>query len=322
MYAGGSSNLSIHEFWKRKTSKYMKTIKSEHMFINHTCWSEETPEKKKQNRRHRHRSSVKSIQSLEPSVNGPDSFYASYVDGYDLQRKFIVVETLASEKKSRNYWKLIWETNCRVIVRFDINKWKNCQYWLHENIPVYTEGEFKILKTKTIPHNYYTETFLTVANQQNNKSKQITYYEYHEHPDGKLPIESARLIFFLKMVNKNQKKYIIPASSSDNCACQPIVIHSVERCERSISFCALDNCLSQLQETQTVSVPSVILKIKGQMQLDSFSFEEYLIINKILLHSKWALEFKTDDDVRNSNSTSFRSRVKKYCLAFKRVSVF
>ncbi|XP_057317985.1 tyrosine-protein phosphatase non-receptor type 9-like [Microplitis mediator] len=319
MYAGGSSNLSIHEFWKRKTSKYMKTIKSEHMFINHTCWSEETPEKKKQNRRHRHRSSVKSIQSLEPSVNGPDSFYASYVDGYDLQRKFIVVETLASEKKSRNYWKLIWETNCRVIVRFDENDWKNCQYWLHKNISDYTEGEFNIWKKKTISHNYYTEILLTVANKKNGKSKQITHYEYHEHPDGKLPIESARLIFFLKMVNNSQENYNVSASSSNKRARKPIVIHSVGRYERAISFCALDICLNQLRETKSVSVPSVILKIKGQTQLNSFSFEEYLIINKILLHSKWALEFKTEDD---NKSSSFRSRVRKYCLVFKRASVF
>lgn len=304
---------SIHDFWKRKDHvNFTDIMRKEHSFVNCSSLPNESLPKKS---RKRHRQSI--IGNI-----GFDIFSANDIDGYNTRKKFMIVDNSASEVDCYNFWNTTWESDSRVIVRFDKSNSKR-HHWLNDiQTFEYTVGEFAIRK-KIITDKYYTQLKLTIRNRAVRKLRKITHYQYHDFPDRNMPFNSAQLICFLKMVNKAQYSYRRTTSDGKKSALGPIVIHSVGCFERAVSLCALDICLDQLKKTKSVSVPNALLKIKSQVPFKYFSLEEYTFINNTLLHCSWALDFeKKKPTDSNPDNVSFRSRVKKYCFAFKRASVF
>ncbi|KAG8037269.1 hypothetical protein G9C98_005479 [Cotesia typhae] len=134
---------------------------------------------------------------------------------------------------------------------------------------------------------HYTQIILTVRNNKEKKSKKITHYQYHEFPDQQTPFYSAQLISFWKIVNEKYEGIISP-EEKENGLC-PIVMYSAGCFERLVSICAIDICLDQLTEEQSVSVPDTLLDVKYQVSFDSMSAEEQEFIDKTVKHIKSAL---------------------------------
>ncbi|CAH2084238.1 unnamed protein product [Euphydryas editha] len=63
-------------------------------------------------------------------------------------------------------------------------------------------------------------------------------------------------------------------------------------------------------------------RVKYQVSLESVSAEEETFIDKTMQHIKSALLWKNEQDNSDPRNVSFRDRVWKYCLLFKRPSVF
>ncbi|ABK63331.1 protein tyrosine phosphatase [Cotesia plutellae polydnavirus] len=244
---------------------------------------------------------------------------ASFIDGNNIPKKFMVVKKAASDFSGPNFWDLIWKTDSRVIVQFDKgtsirHKWLNSDSSL-----AYDVGRFTLWK-KTVIDKYYTQIILTVRNNKEKKTKKIMHYQYHEFPDQQTPFYSAQLISFWKIVNKKYEGITSP-EEKENGLC-PIVMYSAGWFERLVSICAIDICLDQLTEEQSVSVPDTLLDVKYQVSFDSISAEEQAFIDKTVKHIKSALLWKNEQDDSEPRNASFRDRVRKYCLLFKRPSVF
>ncbi len=155
------------------------------------------------------------------------------------------------------------------------------------------------------------------------KSRKITHFQYHGCLDDTASVGCTQLIFFLKMVNKKQGSYLVTRTEGPGSTCGSIVIHSIGCFERAVSICVLDICLDQLMNTNSVSVPNVILNIKSQVSFESFSLDEYRFINKTLLRSMRVLNLKNNTSMDSYfKSVSFKGRMKKHCVALNQRMLF
>ncbi|CAH2088294.1 unnamed protein product [Euphydryas editha] len=159
---------------------------------------------------------------------GFDMFSTYLVDGFNIKRKFVIINNSGPEVDSYNFWSFIRENCCKVIFRFDgTSKKRN---WL----------------------NHSQDDAYAVENIMERQSRKITHLQYHLHYLDELPSSgSAQLISFLEMVNKNR------GAISKKSASGPNVIHSIGCFERAVTICVLDICLDQLIETNLVSVLNV-----------------------------------------------------------------
>lgn len=281
-------------------------MKSEHYLINRITFEDDsTPEKRP--RKCPRLSVVGNI--------GFDMFTINYIDGFHAKEKFLLVDNPASEMDSYIFWSWMWDSGCKVIVRFDQKSKRH--HWLNKD--EYTVGEF-IIRKEIIVDKHYTQLELTVNNLMERKSRKISHYQYHEFPDRNARFNSRQFKNFLKMINKKQERYCETVVEGKKNT-YPIVVHSVKCFERAVTICALDICFDQLQKAKSVAVPNVLLKIKSQVSFDSFSLEEYMFLNRILLDSIRGSNLKEEKPKDSPESPSFRQRVIKYCLLFKRASV-
>ncbi|KAG8039247.1 hypothetical protein G9C98_003554, partial [Cotesia typhae] len=62
----------------------------------------------------------------------------------------------------------------------------------------------------------------------------------------------------------------------------PIVVHGSKSIGRTCTFCAIDSCLYQLVGTATISVSSVVLKIRQQRNFNIPSVRQYIFIHMLL----------------------------------------
>ena len=251
---------------------------------------------------------------------GFDMFCTNYVDGFNIKRKFMIVNNSGPEVDSYNFWSCIWESRCKVIVRFD--RTSSRHHWLNNlRDDAYAVGEFLVWK-KTIRHKYYTQLQMTIKNKTERESRTITHFQYRGCLDQISSVDATQLILFLKMINKKQDSYLTTRTKDKERIRGPIVIHSVSCFERALSICVLDICLDQLINTNSVSVPNAIINLKSQVFFEFFSFEAYKFINKILLRSIQELFYKkTTSLVSDLENASYMYRIKIHGLLFKRVSV-
>ncbi|XP_074114577.1 tyrosine-protein phosphatase corkscrew-like [Cotesia typhae] len=263
-------------------------------------------------RKHRHILSTKKIK-FDPSV--------SFFNGHDITKKFMVFKESASNISFPEFWDLIWKTGSRVIVRFDKGTSMK-HFWLNSSSSLeYSVGRYTLWK-KTIIDKYYTQINLTVRNDKENKSRKIIHYQYHDVPDHQAPFYSTQFICFWKMVNQRHEGCILEGATGKKKALSPIVMYSAKCFERLVSICVVDICLDQLTEEQPVSVDKIFTSIKNQLFLHSISSDEEEFVKKTLQHIQRSFVWrKREDNNSGLEIKSFRNRVRKYCLLFKRKSV-
>ncbi len=131
------STESIQDFRKRIDDvNFWEIMESEHWLVN--CMSFENKHLPEEMVRKGNRKSI--IGNI-----GFDIFSTNYVDGFNIKRKFMIVNNSGSEVDSYNFWTSIWESGCKVIVRFD--RTSKRRYWLNNfRDDAYTVGEFIIRK--------------------------------------------------------------------------------------------------------------------------------------------------------------------------------
>ncbi|ABK63317.1 protein tyrosine phosphatase [Cotesia plutellae polydnavirus] len=263
-------------------------------------------------RRQRHIPSTKKIK-FDPS--------ASFVDGNNITKKFMIFKESASNISFPEFWDLIWKTGSKVIVRFD--KGKSMKHsWLNSSSSLeYSVGRYTLWK-KTMIDKYYTQINLTVRNDKENKSRKIIHYQYHDVPDDQAPFYSTQFICFWKMVNQRHEDCILEGAKGKKKAFSPIVMYSAKCFERLVSICVIDICLDQLTEEQPVSVTKTLTNIKSQLFLQLISSDEEEFVKKTLQHIQRLFVWRKGEDNNSGlEIKSFRNRVRKYCLLFKRKSV-
>lgn len=89
---------------------------------------------------------------------------------------------------------------------------------------------------------------------------------------------------YLLAVNEEYQDLQHEALKTDRRLPGPIVVHGSKGIGRTFTFFVADSCLYQLVATKTISVPSVVLKIRQQTNFSVPTITQYIFIHMVLHH--------------------------------------
>nr|AOH69103.1 hypothetical protein A6F54_28 [Microplitis mediator bracovirus]AOH69105.1 hypothetical protein A6F54_30 [Microplitis mediator bracovirus] len=222
------------------------------------------------------------------SQNGVPSSYihANYVNGFKDKKKFICTQGPMAHTV-KDFWKMVWINNCHLIVVL-INTTYNdkdnyYQYWnLRESGQVQT-GRYKIKTLKINEFSTFIMTVLELTDERTGTSRNVCHFLYTKWPENDFP-DVKEFYMFVLQVNKALLKIRLIASSSHQTPPGPVVVHCSTGIGRTGTFCAIDNAVIKLVETEQVSLPQIVTEIRQQRHSSVIIPEQYFFCYRVLIH--------------------------------------
>eukprot|EP00058_Branchiostoma_floridae_P015854 XP_002601342.1 hypothetical protein BRAFLDRAFT_59175 [Branchiostoma floridae] len=211
---------------------------------------------------------------LTPVEGDPDSDYihASYIGGYDEERKFIAAQG-PKPNTIHDFWRMMWETGSTVIVMVtnleEKGKTKCTQYWPESGEEVY--GKISVTLADTIPMVYYVTRVLLVS-KGDEKQRKITQFQFLGWPDFGAPRNPAELLKF-------HQKVMTSITSRD----RPIVVHCSAGVGRTGTFITMDAMLSMMAEEGKVDVFGFVSKTRQSRSQMVQAEAQYVFIYRALM---------------------------------------
>lgn len=214
-----------------------------------------------------------------------------------------------------NFWSMVWQQNTYVIVMLtsteEQSKPNKTSYFPYNQANTKL-SDFLVVEAKIESKHYYIETVLNVVYKITGELRTIHHFKFLNWPEYNIP-EVERFLEFLLAVNKQFQEYARLALMKKNQILPgPIIVHGNTGVGRAATFCAVDTCLYQLVITATISVPSVVLKIRQQRNSSISALVYYKFINYVLLYflitlkSKYALCFELRSHLTDKDTMIFR----------------
>nr|ACE75283.1 protein tyrosine phosphatase [Glyptapanteles flavicoxis] len=211
---------------------------------------------------------------------------ASYVNGFDLNKKFIATEQ-PMESTLNSFLVLVWKNNSRVIVMLsgveeELQPNSISYFSSNQNDTIF--GDFIVTQKEINLENSYTETVLSITCIQTGHSRIVHHFNYWNWHRCGFPKEEEFLEFLLA-INKKYQDFGLEAVINSKNWTGPIIVHGNAGLGRALIFCAIDTCLCQLVCTETISVQSVVVEIRNQMKNFSIpDVSQYIFIHRVLCH--------------------------------------
>ncbi|XP_041964717.1 tyrosine-protein phosphatase non-receptor type 9 [Alosa alosa] len=209
-----------------------------------------------------------------------DYINASFMDGYKQKNAYIGTQG-PLERTYGDFWRMVWEQNVLVIVmttRTDEGGRRKCgQYWPLEEGGQEVYGHFAVINQRVDKHSHYNKTTLELHNTENCEQRQVVHFQYLSWPDYGVPTSAVTLIDFLAAVKRHQKNAVITMGTqwSGHHLGPPVVVHCSAGIGRTGTFCALDICLSQLQDVGTLNVFQTVRRMRMQRAFSIQTPEQY-----------------------------------------------
>ncbi|XP_064169997.1 tyrosine-protein phosphatase non-receptor type 9 [Anguilla rostrata] len=226
---------------------------------------------------------------LKPRRNEKSDYInASFMDGYKQKNAYIGTQG-PLEKTYAHFWRMIWEQNVLVIVmttRTDEGERRKCgQYWPLEEGGQEVYGHIAVVNQRVDNHAHYNQTTLELHNTENCEQRQVTHFQYLSWPDYGVPTSAVTLIHFLGALKRQQKKAVLAMGSQwrGHHAGPPIVVHCSAGIGRTGTLCALDICLSQLQDVGTVNIYQTVRRMRTQRAFSIQTPEQYYFCHTAIL---------------------------------------
>ncbi|XP_064807264.1 tyrosine-protein phosphatase non-receptor type 9-like isoform X3 [Oncorhynchus masou masou] len=221
-----------------------------------------------------------------------DYINASFMDGYKQKNAYIGTQG-PLEKTYGDFWRMVWEQNVLVIVmttRTNEGGRKKCgQYWPLEEGGQEVYSHMAVVNQRVDNHSHYSQTTLELYNMENCEQKQVTHFQYLSWPDYGVPTSALTLIDFLGAVKRQQRlavKGMGPRWRGHPLG-PPMVVHCSAGIGRTGTFCALDICLSQLQDMGTLNVCQTVRWMRTQRAFTIQTPDQYYFChNAILEHAQ------------------------------------
>lgn len=201
---------------------------------------------------------------LQCLFNGPqfnDSMIpeASFVDGYETERKFICTKN-PREKDCEMFWQTVWDNEVEVIVMTCKLTDESYQYWSPKEGYILASKKFKIKTRRIFINSHYTLTllFLTASELKLKPMRMIYHYQYTAWPRSKFPHQLDAFIDFYCFVNDTHVKL---ANRVADKKFPPMLVHCLDGLGSSQVFCAFDICITQFNRTGILSLPDVFKKM-------------------------------------------------------------
>ncbi|CAI4231718.1 unnamed protein product [Auanema sp. JU1783] len=259
-------------------------------------------------------------------INGSeysDYINANYVNGWDMRKKFIAAQA-PLENTLDDFWRMIWEQDCRVVVMvanlLEKNRNQCAKYWPDDISIRY--GDYKVVPVSSNYNACYTvRTFdlIDMKSSGASGSKRSNFSsvesnigsEYANVPSARLSgrvdtpsndgDDVRRIVQYhfttwndyrapecstglLRFVNKLRS---LPEFNE-----YPVVIHCSAGVGRTGTFVAIDSMLDQLETEGKANIFSFVSDLRKQRNLMVQSLEQYVFIYKSL--AEWYLYGNTD----------------------------
>uniref|UniRef100_A0A8C7XUB2 Tyrosine-protein phosphatase non-receptor type 9 n=1 Tax=Oryzias sinensis TaxID=183150 RepID=A0A8C7XUB2_9TELE len=217
---------------------------------------------------------------------------ASFMDGYKQKNAYIGTQG-PLEKTYNDFWRMVWEQSVLVIVmttRTEEGSRRKCgQYWPLEEGGQEVYGHIAVVNQRVDHHTHYNHTTLELHNTETCEQRQVSHFQYLSWPDYGVPTSAVTLIDFLGAVKRQQRKMVRAVSSQwmGHPLGPPMVVHCSAGIGRTGTFCALDICLSQLQDVGTLNVCQTVRRMRTQRAFSIQTPDQYYFCyNAILEHAQ------------------------------------
>uniref|UniRef100_A0A8D0ABL3 Tyrosine-protein phosphatase non-receptor type 9 n=1 Tax=Sander lucioperca TaxID=283035 RepID=A0A8D0ABL3_SANLU len=223
---------------------------------------------------------------------GSDYINASFMDGYKQRNAYIGTQG-PLEKTYSDFWRMVWEQNVLVIVmttRTDEGSRRKCgQYWPLEEGGQEVYGHMAVVNQRVDNHTHYNHTTLELHNTETCEQRQVSHFQYLSWPDYGVPTSAVTLIDFLGAVKRQQRKMVkaLGLQWAGHPQGPPMVVHCSAGIGRTGTFCALDICLSQLQDVGSLNVCQTVRRMRTQRAFSIQTPDQYYFCyNAILEHAQ------------------------------------
>uniref|UniRef100_A0A8D2LPF9 Tyrosine-protein phosphatase non-receptor type 9 n=1 Tax=Varanus komodoensis TaxID=61221 RepID=A0A8D2LPF9_VARKO len=209
-----------------------------------------------------------------------DYINASFMDGYKQRNAYIGTQG-PLENTYGDFWRMVWEQNVLVIVmttRLEEGGRRKCgQYWPLEKDFQTCYGTLTVTNLGTENLTHYKKTILEIYNCESRERRLVTHFQYVSWPDYGVPSSAATLIDFLGAVKQQQRVAVsaLGPRYKGHPGGPPIVVHCSAGIGRTGTFCALDICLSQLQDVGTLNVYQTVVRMRMQRAFSIQTPEQY-----------------------------------------------
>ncbi|KAM6351088.1 tyrosine-protein phosphatase non-receptor type 9-like isoform 1-T1 [Alca torda] len=209
-----------------------------------------------------------------------DYINASFMDGYKQRNAYIGTQG-PLENTYSDFWRMVWEQNVLVIVmttRLEEGGRRKCgQYWPLEKDFQVCFGALTITNLGVENLNHYKKTILEIHSSETRERRLVSHFQYLSWPDYGVPSSAATLIDFLGAVKQQQRVAVsaLGPRFKGHPGGPPIVVHCSAGIGRTGTFCALDICLSQLQDVGTLNIYQTVLRMRTQRAFSIQTPEQY-----------------------------------------------
>ncbi|XP_051975962.1 tyrosine-protein phosphatase non-receptor type 9-like isoform X1 [Xyrauchen texanus] len=217
-----------------------------------------------------------------------DYINASFMDGYKQKNAYIGTQG-PLEKTYGDFWRIVWEQSVLLIVmttRMEEGGRRKCgQYWPQEEGGQEVYGHIAVVNHRVDNHAHYNQTTLELHNTETFEQRQVTHFQFLSWPDYGVPSSAVSLIDFLWAV-KHQQQWAVQAFGSQwrgHPLGPPMVVHCSAGIGRTGTFCALDICLSQLQDVGTLNVYQTVRRMRTQRAFSIQTPEQYYFCHTAIL---------------------------------------
>ncbi|XP_044582819.1 tyrosine-protein phosphatase non-receptor type 2-like [Cotesia glomerata] len=203
---------------------------------------------------------------------------ASFVDGYDIKRKYICIKSLQQDDCDK-FWQLVSNYKVQIIVLISRLSDKKCyQYWSSKEgcVKVMDKFRIKTLKISIKPH--YNLTLLSLTDKFGRVQK-ISHYQYTAWPEDNFSHKPNAFIDFY--CNIKDMCLQLGRQTADK-KIAPIIVQCLDGIGSSAVFCVFDICAARFDKTGTLSLPSVLKKGRQQKYGFMNCLDDYVLCYQLL----------------------------------------
>ncbi|TRY56708.1 hypothetical protein DNTS_012973 [Danionella cerebrum] len=209
------------------------------------------------------------------------------LDGYKCKDAYIAAEDPSPEMFG-DFWRMVWEKKATVIVmtkRLSLHDQDKCeQYWPQESEQTQSFGNIMVRNVYTQTFEDYNLTWLEVIDTKAQECRYVSHFQYLTWPSLGAPHSTSAFLSFRKKVKERQESFreLFPDWTGPSCG-PPMVVHGAEGVGRAGTFCAIDICLSRLEDIGTVDIGRTVWRMRTQRPLCVQTAQQYFFCYKAVL---------------------------------------
>lgn len=221
-----------------------------------------------------------------------DYINANFVKGPKGAPKYYIASQGPLESTRADFWRMVWEQQCRVIVMltdFVENEVQKCaEYFpVSETLECHQlYGDYQVtLKRRDNKENYVISHF-QVKQMDDNLRREVTHFWFHAWPTKGVPQDPAPLAQFLLDLRShrsgNSDNNNIVGSSGSSSKEAPVVVHCSPGTGRTGTFVSCDICMREFDLDRVVDIPKCVYRVRRDRAGAVQTKEQYVFVYKVL----------------------------------------